>query len=122
MGAVNGRTGFKVLAYMFAGIGALGVVLPLLPTTPFLLLAAFCASRGAPEFAIWLDTHPTLGPTIANWRERQAVPRPAKVCAICMLGISWFVLFLSGAALMPLAGLGVFFIGLSAYLSTRPSY
>lgn len=122
MGAINGRTGFKVLAYMFAGIGALGVILPLLPTTPFVLLAAFCASKGAPEFASWLDSHPMLGPVIANWRERKAIPRTARVLAVGLLGVSWIVLFLSDASMMLLAGIGVFFIGLSAYLITRPSY
>lgn len=121
MRAINGRTGFKVLAYIFAGLGAVGVVLPLLPTTPFVLLAAFFASKGAPEFSGWLNAHPTLGPPIASWRERRVIPRYAKALAVGMLLVSWLILALSGAPAALLAGLGMFFFVLSAYLLSRPS-
>ncbi|MGF2688496.1 YbaN family protein [Marinobacter sp. DUT-3] len=121
MSDAPGKTVFKFLAYMFAGIGLLGVVLPLLPTTPFILLAAFFASKGSPEFASWLENHRTFGPAIENWRERRAVPRRGKVLACVMLVISWSILFLSGASTALLAALGLFFIGLAAFLITRPS-
>ncbi|WP_417531758.1 YbaN family protein [Marinobacter lipolyticus] len=121
MSSAPGKTVFKFLAYMFAGLGLLGVVLPLLPTTPFILLAAFCASRGSPQFALWLESHRTFGPAIENWRERRAVPLRGKIIACIMLGISWSILFLSGAPLALLVGLGVFFVGLVAFLLSRPS-
>ncbi|MEQ9546802.1 MAG: YbaN family protein [Marinobacter sp.] len=121
MNGAPGKTVFKFLAYMFAGLGLLGVALPLLPTTPFILLAAFCASKGSPEFASWLENHRTFGPAIENWRERRAVPLRGKVLACVMLGISWSILFLSGASLALLTVLGVFFCGLAVFLLSRPS-
>lgn len=64
-------TGFAAL-----GLGALGVLLPLLPTVPFLLLAAFCFARSSERFHLWLTTHPVFGPPIEDWRRSGAI-RPA---------------------------------------------
>lgn len=60
------------------GLGALGAVLPLLPTVPFLLLAAFCFSRSSQVLHDWLLDHAVFGPSIAHWREQGAISLPAK--------------------------------------------
>lgn len=73
MGDRFGKTGFRILAYISITLAAAGVVLPLLPTTPFVLLAAFFASKGSPAFAQWLEDHPRFGPAIDQWRTRRAV-------------------------------------------------
>jgi len=62
-------------------LGIVGIFLPLLPTTPFVLLAAFCFSRGSERVETWLLTHPRFGPMVADWRARRAVPRRAKQLA-----------------------------------------
>ena len=62
-------------------LGVIGIFLPLLPTTPFVLLAAFCFSRGSERVETWLLTHPRFGPMVADWRARRAVPRRAKQLA-----------------------------------------
>ena len=62
-------------------LGAIGAVLPLMPTVPFVLLAAFCFARGHPPFEAWLLSHPTLGPPITAWRERGAISRRGKLAA-----------------------------------------
>jgi uncharacterized membrane protein YbaN (DUF454 family) len=64
------------------GIGALGVVTPVLPTTPFLLVAAACFARASPRFYQRLLANPTFGPLIRDWREHRAIPRRAKITAI----------------------------------------
>lgn len=76
------------------GLGALGVLLPILPTVPFLLLAAFCFARSNPEWEERLLKHPTYGNSLREWRERRAISRRAKVMAVTAMsvgaGFTWF--------------------------------
>lgn len=67
------------------GLGAAGAVLPLLPTTPFLLVAAFAFARSSPRLAAWLDAHPQFGPLIGNWRDHGAISRRAKIAAMIVI-------------------------------------
>jgi uncharacterized membrane protein YbaN (DUF454 family) len=62
-------------------IGIVGVLIPVLPTVPFLILSAWAASKGWPTFEQWLLTHRFYGPHIRMWRERRVVPRAAKIWA-----------------------------------------
>lgn len=68
--------------YLFLGLGLLGALLPVLPTTPFLLLAAGCFARSSPRLHRWLLGHPLFGPPIRNWEENGAISRPAKRLAV----------------------------------------
>lgn len=61
--------------------GLIGIVVPLLPTTVFLLLAAFCFSKGSQQLHDWLVEHPRLGPPIREWRRHGAISRKAKLLA-----------------------------------------
>ena len=61
--------------------------MPLLPTTPFVLLAAFCFSRGSERCERWLLEHPRFGPMVRDWRERRAVPLRAKQLATVMMAL-----------------------------------
>ncbi|MGM0953989.1 MAG: YbaN family protein [Pseudomonadota bacterium] len=116
-----GKTGFRFLAYTSAGLAALGVVLPLLPTTPFVILAAYFASRGSPAFAAWLEQHQTFGPAIEQWRQRRAVPLKAKFLALAMMMASWSTLLLLGSPALVLTISGFFLLAVAVYLMTRPS-
>ena len=71
-----------LLGGLFLGLGILGVVLPVLPTTPFLLLAAGCFAKSSPRLHGWLLSHPTFGPPIRNWQENGAISRRAKRLAV----------------------------------------
>jgi uncharacterized membrane protein YbaN (DUF454 family) len=71
------------------GLGAVGVFLPLLPTTPFLLLAAACFLRSSDRLHTWLLNHPWFGSYIRNYREHRAITLRAKVVT---LGLLWVTL------------------------------
>ena len=64
------------------GTGIVGIVLPLLPTVPFFLLAAFCFARSNPVWERRLLDHPRYGPPLRQWRERRAISRKAKLAAL----------------------------------------
>jgi uncharacterized protein len=83
---VWGLAGWVALA-----TGIVGVFLPLLPTTPFVLLAAFCFSRCSPRLERWLLSRPRFGPLIEDWRAHRAIPLRAKRLAWVMmaLGSAW---------------------------------
>ena len=67
---------------------SIGIFLPLLPTTPFVLLAAYCFSRGSERWERWLLEHPRLGPIVHDWRATRAVPLRAKQAATVMMALS----------------------------------
>ena len=77
-------------------LGVVGIVLPLLPTTPFVLLAAFCFSRGSERCDQWLLSHPRFGPMVRDWRTQRALPLRAKQLATAMMAVSslasWWLL------------------------------
>ncbi|MCB2076921.1 MAG: YbaN family protein [Novosphingobium sp.] len=73
---------YFALGLLALGAGLVGVALPIMPTVPFLLLAAFCFARSRPEWAQKLYDHPSYGPQMRAWRDRRAIGRTAKITAI----------------------------------------
>jgi len=76
---------YKLLGFIFLGIAAIGVLLPLLPTTPFLLLAAGCFAKASNKWHQWLLSNRTFGPIIKNWRENKCISRSTKTVALCSI-------------------------------------
>lgn len=85
---------WRVLAVVFVVLGVIGAFLPILPTVPFLIAAAWAGGRGWPALERWLLDHPGYGVHIRQWREAGAVPRRAKLFAIGMMTISSVALLL----------------------------
>lgn len=69
-------------------LGIAGIFLPLLPTTPFLLLAAWLFMRSSPRLYGWLTDHPRLGPYIRNFRENRAIPLRVKIVSVSMVWLT----------------------------------
>lgn len=86
------QLGYLVLAYTATAFGIVGVFLPLLPTTPFLLVAIWAASRGSQRIHDWIYGQPRFACLINDWQEQGAVPSNAKWLATVMMIISWFFL------------------------------
>lgn len=82
------RTFYFLFGWISLGLGALGVLLPLLPTVPFVLLAAFCFARSSPVLEAKLLADPRFGPHIHNWREQGAITRRGKVAALIAFAVS----------------------------------
>ena len=109
-----------ILAYLFLALAIIGVVLPGLPTVPFLLLTAWFAARGSERLHRWLYAHPQLGKLLINWEQQGAVSRSSKVIAVILLTASWGIMYLRIGNPWLMAGLAVLFIAISAFLISRP--
>jgi uncharacterized membrane protein YbaN (DUF454 family) len=72
---------FGLLAYVSLGIGLVAIVVPGLPTTEFILLAAWAATKSSPRLSAWLENHRLFGPILFNWRNGRIIARRAKVSA-----------------------------------------
>jgi hypothetical protein len=79
------RALFAVVGIVSLGIGLFGVFVPLLPTTPFLLLAAACFLRSSTRLHRWLITHRWFGPYIRNYQEHRAITTPARAIVLLLL-------------------------------------
>lgn len=110
------------LGHLCVALGVLGAFLPLLPTTPFLLLAAGLYAKASPRFEAWLLQHPRLGPPVRAWKESGVIGRRAKVLALTSMALSF--VFVCSRARIPLAGkigAGVVLATCATFVYTRPS-
>ncbi|OHE52585.1 MAG: hypothetical protein A3K61_00325 [Thaumarchaeota archaeon RBG_16_49_8] len=82
------RVGLIISGTLFLGLGLLGLVLPILPTTPFLLLAAFCYSRSSKRFYDWLMSNRLFGSYLKNYKEGRGMPVKAKLFTISFLWVT----------------------------------
>lgn len=101
------------------GLGGLGVFVPLLPTTPFVLLSAWAAAKGSPRVDVWLHEHPRYGPILERWEHERAIARAQKVQAIALIVVSWFIILwlFTGSAVPPVTA--VIMGSVSIFLATR---
>ena len=101
-------------------LGIAGTVLPLLPTTPFILLAAFAFAQSSPRLHHWLTTHRRFGPLIANWQQHGAISRRTKQLSVAVM-IGAFALSVAlGVRPLLLAIQALVLAGAATFVLTRP--
>ena len=100
--------------------GILGIFLPLLPTTPLVLLAAFCFGKGSRKLHDWLANHRRFGPMISDWRTHGAIaPKAKRAAVIAMLAALAISLFL-GVSFVILTIQALCLMGAAGFVLTRP--
>ncbi|GAK68909.1 DUF454 domain-containing protein [Agrobacterium rubi] len=112
---------YLCLGWLMVATGIVGAFLPILPTTPFLLIALWCFSKSSPKLEAWLLSHPRFGPSLRNWREKGAVPRKAKIAAVSLMTMS-YAIFWFGTEPTALRAtiVAAVMLGAALYVSTRP--
>ncbi|WP_367399333.1 YbaN family protein [Halomonas sp. Y3] len=108
------------LAALSFAVGFLGLFLPLLPTTEFMLAAVYCASRGSPRFEAWIRSRRHVGPLLENWERERAIPRRAKFVAVGMIGASMVMILLHLGEGWLRWAIVALLVAVAAWLITRP--
>lgn len=111
---------WRGLAALALALGLVGIVVPGLPTVPFLLLAAWAGGKGWPALEARLLAHPRHGPVIRRWRDNGAIPRRAKWLASGMMLLSAGVLWFSGLPLVARVGIPLFMGAVALWMWRRP--
>jgi uncharacterized protein len=121
-GDVMARMSFFLLGWLMVALGFIGAFLPLMPTTIFLILAAWFFARSSPRLEAWLLDHPRFGPTLRAWRDTGAISTSAKTMS-CVGMLVGFIVFWIEAHPGPwlAAGAALFLLASAAYVLSRPN-
>ncbi|MEM6511957.1 MAG: YbaN family protein [Pseudomonadota bacterium] len=101
-------------------LGMLGAALPLLPTTPFVLLAAYCFAHSSEKWHQWLLAHRSFGPLIRHWRDHRAISRRTKVYSVLAMGAVLLLSYLLDASNLVLSVQAAVLSGSALFILTRP--
>ena len=115
------RWPFLILGFAAVAVGLVGVVVPLLPTTPFLIVAAWCFARSSQRLHDWLYGHRLFGPMLRDWDENRVIPTWAKVCACTAMAASFtYVVLTRDLPVWLLAVTALCLIAIAAYILSKP--
>lgn len=110
------------MGWLCVGLGIFGIVMPVFPTTPFLLVTLWSFSRSSPEIAERIRNHRLAGPYVRDWEAEGVIPPKAKVLAIMMMaGMLGWLLYQRTAPDWVVAAAAVVMVAVATYVATRPS-
>jgi len=116
------RVTYRVLGFVSLGVGMLGLVLPLIPTTGPVLLAGFFFARSSERFHRWMLDHPRFGPAIRNYQAGLGIPRRAKILATVMIVLTFSLsMAFVVTATVGRVVLGLLAVGIIAFILSRPT-
>lgn len=106
--------------WILTALGVVGLILPLMPGTIFLILAAGCFARSSRRLEAWIENHPKYGPTVVAWRRHGAIPRKAKYLAIGMMTLSFVALAIAHPPALWFWLTGAVLLVCALFVATRP--
>jgi uncharacterized membrane protein YbaN (DUF454 family) len=116
------RPFFYLLAWVWLALGVLGIFLPILPTTPFALLAAWCFSKSSEKWHQWLISTPHLGPVILDWEKHGVIGKRAKLLACsCLILLFSYTLIFVNVSLWVKIFVSLIGVSVLVFILTRPS-
>ena len=112
---------YLAIGWLAVALGAIGALLPVMPTVPFLLVAVWCFSRSSPRLEQWLLNHRTLGPPLTNWRREGAISARAKTMAVSLIVASYgFFWYRTQPSPLLAVIVGLVLAGSVTFILTRP--
>lgn len=112
---------YTLLGWGFTALGVMGILLPVMPTTVFLLLALGCFSRSSPRLEGWLLNHPRLGGPLKRWRQSGIIPRSAKLMACMGMSVGFVLLLSQQPPRWVLCSVSFFLLLSLLFILSRPS-
>jgi len=113
---------YFIAGWVFFILGGIGVILPVLPTTPFMLLALWCFSKSSDRFHNWLYNHRFFGPPLQQWKEYRVIPLSAKIMSASVMSLSFgYMLFFRNLPLEILLPIALLMLYGLWFILTKPS-
>jgi uncharacterized protein len=115
----SARIAYGALGVLCVGLGIIGVIVPGMPTTVFLIVALWAFSRSSEKLHHWLYDHPRFGKALRNWQQHRIIPRRAKIAATATMALSLVILWLTTRNGWLELGVSVILVAVALWLVTR---